>query len=264
LLLECAISEVRFVSIPRVLVADDNPLSLQFFHAALTALDIDCVEAGDGTIALELARRGAFDLLLLDVRMPSIDGPEALAQIRARQGPSQHATALATTADNDVTTHTRLRSAGFADVLVKPLGLDVLRAALDRHLPATHSREVASASAGWLDDGQALAAAGGDRTIASALRDLLVTELHLLPAELATIGARRDAHALRERLHRLDASAGFCGVPVLAKAGSTLRAALDASLWPEQAIVRFLETCERTRVLLAHAASARAGGSRAP
>lgn len=252
------------VSMPRILVADDNALSLQFFHAALTALGVDCMEAADGTIALELARSAAFDLLLLDVRMPDLDGPGTLNQIRAKQGPSQRATALATTADNDVATHATLRAAGFVDVLVKPLTVDALRAALVRYLPTRRSREIVGDPDDWLDENHALAVAGGDRAIAAALRGLLVAELDLLPADLAAISTRHDAQALRERLHRLDASAGFCGAPALAKAGSALRAALDAPTWPELEIFRFLETCERTRAMLAHAASAGVDRSRTP
>ncbi|MEO7324314.1 MAG: response regulator [Dokdonella sp.] len=252
------------VSMPRVLVSDDNPLSLQFFHAALTALGVDCIEAGDGAVALELAQRDAFDLMLLDVRMPGLDGPEVLMQIRAQPGPSRHAAALATTADNDAASHAMLHAAGFLEVLIKPLPVDALRTALDRHLPARHSFEIAGNQGDWLDENVALAAAGGDRTIATALRGLLIAELGLLPAELAAVSVRCDAQALRERLHRLDASAGFCGAPVLAKAGSDLRVALDTPTWPAHAIVRFLEICERTRVMLAQAASTGIGNRPAP
>ena len=252
------------VSMLRVLVADDNPLSLQFFHAALTTLGVDCIQACDGAAALALAHRDAFDLMLLDVHMPLLDGPQALKQIRAQQGPSQCATALATTADNDVATGAALRDAGFADVLVKPLTVEALRAALDRHLPARHSQKEPSDSDEWLDEDHALAVAGGDRAISNALRGLLVAELDSLPAELALISERRDAHALRERLHRLDASAGFCGVPALVRAGSLLRNALDAPLWPARATFQFLDTSKRARELLAQAISTGVDGRRTP
>src|SRR5674476_109563 len=67
----------------------------------------------------------------------------------------------------------------------------------------------------------------------------------------ASLGEREDAYALRERLHRLDASAGFCGVPALLHAASALRAALGAPAWPHSAILEFLAACERARVRLA-------------
>jgi CheY-like chemotaxis protein len=252
----------RAVSIPRVLVADDNPLSLQFFRDALAELGVDCVAAADGMIALEQAGRDAFDLLLLDACMPGLGGAETLAGIRARRGPSQHATALATTAHDDVAMQTALLATGFAAVLAKPLGLDTLRTALDRYLPAGVPR-AATNRREWFDEGHALAAAGGDHTIAAALRGLLVRELELLPTELDGIGERRDAHALRERLHRLDASAGFCGVSVLARAGSALRVELDAPGWPAAAIARFLDTCSQVHAMLGQTTSASVVDSRA-
>jgi CheY-like chemotaxis protein len=239
------------MSIARVLVADDNPLSLRFFCSALATLEIECIEATDGTMALGLSDRDAFDLLLLDARMPGLGGIEVLTGIRAHGGPSQNATALATTANDDPAAHAALREAGFVDVLVKPLGVTALRAALDRYLPVAGSRTLSKREELWLDEDQALAAAGGDRAIVLALRGLLVRELELLPAELTLISERRDANALRERLHRLDASAGFCGVRQLARAGAMLRTALDAPTWPEESVARFLDTCDRARAQLA-------------
>jgi hypothetical protein len=53
--------------------------------------------------------------------------------------------------------------------------------------------------------------------------------------------------ALRERLHRLEASAGFCGAPALARAISTVRASLDGTQWPAASVTTLLEVSERTR-----------------
>jgi CheY-like chemotaxis protein/HPt (histidine-containing phosphotransfer) domain-containing protein len=250
---------VQEVPKPRVLVADDNPLSLQFFCEALGSLGIDCIDAGDGVIALEHATREAFDLLLLDARMPGLDGAGALARIRARPGPSQGAIALATTADDDGSVHAALRTAGFVDVLAKPLDVAAIKGALERYLPAGCAHAADTVRRESLDERQALAAAGGDRSIVTALRDLLARELEALPAELAAITARLDAHSLRDRLHRLDASAGFCGAPALTHACSLLRTALDGPGWPEEAISRFLRTCRDVRALIGAPASADAG-----
>lgn len=244
---------------PRLLVADDNPLTLAFFRDVLAPLDLDVVECSDGGQALEVAAGSAFDLLLLDARMPVMGGIDVLTRVRAECGPSSNATALATTADNASTTRGTLLAAGFADVLVKPIGVDAVRVALRRHIvPSDPWRDADM----MLDDHQSLTAAGGDRVIAAALRALLVIELEQLPAELAAIGARRDTPALLDRLHRLDASAGFCGVPALVSAGARLRSAL-APGWPDAEIARFLATCQALRERLVHAASAAIVGQRA-
>lgn len=230
---------------PRVLVADDNPLSLAFFTEALRELGCTSGSAADGLQALALARASAFDLLLLDLRMPGLGGAEALAQLRASPGASRTATAIATTAAAE--TPDGLLAAGFAAVLHKPVDLAGLRQALARHLPVPAAVHGAPA----LDDAQALAAAGGDAAIVAALRGLLAAELDALPSEIAAIGSARDSEALRERLHRLDASAGFCGAPALSEAGSRLRAALAAAEWPQSEIGQFLKRCSEVRALLA-------------
>jgi CheY-like chemotaxis protein len=235
------------MSSPRALVADDNPLSLQFLAEALAACGMECVGASDGMEAFGHASERAFDLLLLDARMPRLDGASALARIRAQAGPSRHAVALATTADTMEATRVALLDAGFAEVLVKPFGIEALRSALVRSaIPCASADE-----AGLLDDDRALATAGGDAAIADALRVLFVQELDALPAEIAVIGARADRAALHERLHRLDASAGFCGAPGLAVATSRLRARLDAPDWPEHAIDDLLAAAARVRAMLA-------------
>jgi CheY-like chemotaxis protein len=234
----------------RLLIADDNPLSLAFFREALGCLGVETVEATDGAQALDSASIVAFDLMLLDARMPIMGGAEVLLHLRSREGPSRNAVALATTADDDPATHAALREAGFVDVLPKPIGAGALRTALAHFMPIQAIHALVDLPEVALDDRQALAAAGGDHGIAGALRGLFATELAQLPAELIAMTLRRDAPALRERLHRLDASAGFCGAPALVSAGARLRDALEATEWPEREIARFLDTCRRTHDLL--------------
>ena len=238
-----------------VLVADDNPVSLRFFSEALAQLGVACELAHDGLETVARAEHAHFDVLLLDARMPGLDGPAALARIRAGRGPSRDAVALATTADASASTRAELLGAGFVDVVAKPVTVNALRAALASHLPGLNA-SVASAAGGaddLLDDVAALSAVGGDVSILAALRGLFVAELDALPGELAAIGARSDVAALRDRLHRLDASAGFCGAPALVRACAKLRVSLDAPAWPAAAIDEFLASAARVRARLVDA-----------
>jgi HPt (histidine-containing phosphotransfer) domain-containing protein len=144
--------------------------------------------------------------------------------------------------------------AGFAAVVAKPVTVQALHAALSRHLPDLGGRMAAAptTTTEQLDEHGALTAAGGDVAIVTALRSLLVAELDALPAELADLEARGDIAGLRDRLHRLDASAGFCGAPALTRAGAALRAALDAQPgWPPAACDDFLAVCADVRGQLA-------------
>ncbi|HEY6984727.1 MAG TPA: hypothetical protein VH375_01490, partial [Rhodanobacteraceae bacterium] len=173
---------------------------------------------------------------------------------RAASGPSRDAIALATTADPSEQTRRELIGAGFLDVVIKPVSLESLRALLAKHLPSLQLDAVAREDRfdpGRLNDERALAAVGGDASILAALRGLLVAELDALPSEVAAIVARGDVAAMRDRLHRLDASAGFCGVPGLVEAGTRLRAVLDdAAGPPSTAVDEFLVTAAEIRARL--------------
>lgn len=246
------------MSTPRILVADDNPLSLRFLADVLADAGAEVGEAADGLAAVQQAHESTFDVLLFDARMPGLDGASALARIRAGDGPSRHAIALATTADDGAATAAALRGCGFVEVLPKPLRVDALRETVTRHLPAGKRfapapvardalRVEDSCDVDALDEEQARRAAGGDQAIVAALRGLFVTELEALPAEVAAFAATGDRDALRDRLHRLDASAGFCGVPAVAAASARLRDRLVDADWPERAIDDFLAAAERAR-----------------
>ncbi len=204
-------------AVPNILVADDNPVSLRFFADALAMLGVSSELAHDGIETVARAGRTRFDLLLLDARMPGLDGAEALARIRAEAGPSQSAPALATTAEAGEAARLRLAEAGFAGVIAKPVTVDALRAALARYLPDIGgSARSAKSSADGLDDARALAATGGDASILAALRGLLIAELDALPAEIARFrrtrrcrGIARPAAPAR-RIGRLLRRAGAC------------------------------------------------------
>lgn len=228
---------------PRILVADDNPLSLRFLVAALAVPGIECSEAADGDAAVELALARRHDLLLLDARMPGCNGADALARIRARAGPSRDAIAIATTADDDGATRAGLLARGFSLVLGKPMAAEALLDAVRRQLPLA----VAEDPPAWIDEAQALRVAGGDPAIAAALRGLLAQELEILPDELRRFAEQSDPAALRERLHRLDASAGICGVMQLREAVARVRSGLDEARWPVSELAALVDTVRRVR-----------------
>ncbi|MGA9421411.1 MAG: response regulator [Rhodanobacteraceae bacterium] len=236
---------------PRVLIADDNPLSLRFLADALTRLGITSVAVATGDAAIARANAEHFELLLLDARMPGSSGIDALAHIRKACGQSRHAAALATTAADESEVHANLLQAGFAEVLVKPITIDELRTALARHLASSPVRPASDDPS--LDNTRALRATGGDAAIVAALRRLLADELAALPVELSRLAEHRDLAGLHERLHRLDASAGFCGAGALTRAIEALRAVTTTrKTWPNREIACFLRCCDRVAGELQH------------
>jgi DNA-binding NarL/FixJ family response regulator len=102
----------------RVVVVDDQDLVRAGFCALLNAdPDIDVVgEAGDGHAAVELVRRHRLDVVLMDIRMPKMDGIQATKQIRAMDDPPE--VLILTTFDTDENAFDALE-AGAAGFLVK-------------------------------------------------------------------------------------------------------------------------------------------------
>lgn len=212
---------------PRVLVADDDPASLRFLCDGLRSLGALVQACADGTQAVSLARNAAFDMLLLDCRMPGAGAREVLATLRADGGASTGSLAVASSAELSAAEQRELLACGFHDVLRKPCGIAELQ----------HVLALLPGVAPVLDDEAALHASGDVATM-QALRQLLRNELTQLHLELDA-PERNDA-ALGDRLHRLRSSCGFCGAATLAAETVRLQQQLrEAPHGASPAIVRF-------------------------
>ena len=206
---------------PRILLAEDDPVSRAFLTETLRQLGCAVLPAADGAEALEAARSEHFDLLMLDRCLPRMAGDQVLRALREDAAAvSRDAQAIAATADPQAAIHAQLRAAGFTDVLVKPLGVASLRRAL-----AGLGLLTETSATDALDDGAGLAACGNAATL-DALRGLFVVELQTLQGEFETLRTNRDA--LRERLHRLRAACGYCGAMSLQRAAVDWSDALQA------------------------------------
>jgi CheY-like chemotaxis protein len=120
----------------RVLVAEDNPVNQRVAARMLERLGIGVDIASDGQEAVHCFGRESYDAILMDCQMPGIDGFEATARIRLREGSAHHTPIIAMTASAMQGDRERCLAAGMDDYLSKPVTLDSLRAVLDRWLPA--------------------------------------------------------------------------------------------------------------------------------
>jgi CheY-like chemotaxis protein len=121
----------------RVLLVEDNVINERVGVKLLTRLGCIVDVARSGEKALELIRRGYYDLVLMDCQMPVMDGYETTRRIRASEGESSRIPVYAMTAAVMDEERQRALEAGMDGYLVKPVQLSELAELLSRLRPAT-------------------------------------------------------------------------------------------------------------------------------
>jgi CheY-like chemotaxis protein/HPt (histidine-containing phosphotransfer) domain-containing protein len=206
----------------RVLVAEDNEFNVQVLEQLLLRRGHQVRVATNGREALNLCEQGSFDLLLLDLHMPEMDGFQVIHAIRERErGLGGHLPVIALTARSRSEDRAKCLAAGMDDFLSKPIRGDDLFQAIDRiirkdeggrmkdendRISSSDSSFIphpSSFGAGLLDAPTLLAACGGNPLI---LNKLCETFRKSLPQHIKSIHEAlgdRNAHALRESAHKL-------------------------------------------------------------
>ncbi|RPH44352.1 MAG: PAS domain S-box protein [Burkholderiales bacterium] len=174
----------------RLLVAEDNPTNRLLVGTRLRRAGhrVDLVE--NGLKAVEAVRANDYDVVLMDMQMPELDGVGATRAIRALPGPSGRVPIVALTADALPEFRERYMSSGLDDYMTKPIDWPALERVLRRYAPApTGVARNADAP-----DGQVAAA---DTTAAAAVPIVptvpTVPTVPVGPASTATPAARPDA-----------------------------------------------------------------------
>ena len=130
----------------RILVAEDNPINQAVVKAVLGAIEAEVDLADDGEQALRLLRANAYDLVLMDIHMPNMDGIEALRRLRAGEAGRSDLPVIALTADAMTGDADRFIAMGFDAVDSKPIQPARLIAAIGAVLEAAAA--VAETAAG--------------------------------------------------------------------------------------------------------------------
>ena len=108
-----------YIAGKRILIVEDNKVNRVIFSLMLKNLQAKVDEAENGLDALELIDQNRYDLILMDIQMPVMDGPSTLANIRKKYGDELPVIALTAAAFKSEVVH--MLNLGFADCITKPI-----------------------------------------------------------------------------------------------------------------------------------------------
>ena len=121
----------------RILIVDDTKMNLVVATEFLKDTKVNIDTAGSGKEAVELALSNKYDVILMDQRMPEMDGEETLKVIKSHEeGPNIKTPVICLTADAVVGARERYLSKGFDDYLTKPIDSTNLEKTLKKYIPA--------------------------------------------------------------------------------------------------------------------------------
>jgi len=114
----------------KVLVVEDNPLNLELVLAILETDGFDAYEAIDGEESLKMVDKDVFDLILMDIELPGMDGVEAAKKIKIKYKniPIIALTSYAMKGDRE-----RFLSAGFEEYVSKPIDISDFHKRLEKY-----------------------------------------------------------------------------------------------------------------------------------
>jgi len=214
-----------------VLLVEDNHLSQQVAVTFLEIAGMEVTVASNGIEAVQLAESRPFDLILMDIHMPQMDGLEATRRIRqwpaAAQTPILAMTAAAMNEDRQ-----GALAAGMNDFIVKPFDPELLIKTLCRWVAPGETGDtmppLSEAAPGpvQFDTDSALARLGGNRDHYSAILRLFAAHNHSLLDQARALLANHDRQGLRHLAHSLKGEAGNAGISGVQQTARALEEAI--------------------------------------
>ncbi len=191
-----------------VLVVEDNEINRMVAREMLEQSGCTVTEAVDGQDGVRIASAHPFDLILMDISMPKLDGTAATKMIKSSKGPNETTPIVALTAHALPDDVARFREAGMEDVITKPLSADRLTAVLAEFSPEQTMIAETKTTRGGDDLIETL---GAEK--AQLLRQRTVEQLEEGLKELSAIAQAEVQHEkIRSIAHKLSGSTAMFGM----------------------------------------------------
>jgi PAS domain S-box-containing protein len=228
--------EGGFAQFQNVLLVDDNPVNMVLNSKMMQSIvpEARLTEAQDGLQALEYCRKERYDLILMDVQMPVMDGIEATKQIRTL---SEYGGVkiIGVTAGNVLGEKEKCLQAGMDDFLPKPLRQADLKGMLEKHLDAGNANGQEENAEHYLDMDHLNEQVGDDEEFKKMFLNLVVQELEVSRINLNAAAEGRDFEGIKKVLHKLKGTAGTAGLFRLAETAANWENQIEMN--PEDSVM---------------------------
>jgi PAS domain S-box-containing protein len=240
----------------RLLVVEDNAVNRQVASELLTLVgaEVHLAEGGESGVAAVVQSDQSFDLVIMDVQMPDIDGFEATRRIRAdarfRQLPI-----LAMTANASASDRAQCLQSGMTEHIGKPFDLDLAVSMILRLVRADESgdqsspaplpapSEVPGESPLLEPVGQILRRVANKVALAERLRDKFGIDVHTLIEDLTRAQQEGDLVKARLALHSIKGMSATMGARLLSERAAMLEQRMKEGVWPEAIAFQSLHQC---------------------
>ncbi len=196
-------AESRPQRVARILLAEDNAVNQRLALKLLGKAGHEVTAVANGRQALAALREKSYDLVLMDVQMPEMDGYEATAAIRQHEGSARHTPIIAMTAHAMKGDREACLAAGMDDYLSKPLKLEELMAVIEKWAGTGRAAEVAP-----LDWAALREQVDGDESFLRDLIELFLTDAPGRIERLRRAIAEGNEQAIKLEAHSLKGASG--------------------------------------------------------
>jgi len=231
----------------KVLLVDDNIINLKLAKTLLEMQSIQVFTAEDGQEAVEQATKQYFDLILMDLHMPKLNGFSAAKCIRNTDNPCSKTAIVALTANAMPEEQLQVFDSGMNDILLKPITeqqlIDVFTRWIDLDKNSAKKNSAArsnnqntlvqktpaqnNTAKDIFDKELGIKLAGGNEQLADELFPMLISELATHRENLLCAQQENNTEDLKKHIHKLHGGTKYCGVPNILAASANFENIID-------------------------------------
>lgn len=218
--------------IVNVLAADDSPINQFLIAALLESHELGYQLCDNGQAAISLANTQKFDLILIDLHMPMVDGKTASKSIRTSSLNSS-TPIIALTADTITAHEENLSQWGIDEVIIKPMSDAKLQTLLRKwsNIEIQANTEASGtpllANPSVVDYQHILQYARGNHTLAKRTLRMLKDDLTTRRSDLHSYFSCKNWHELAQQVHKIHGAASFCGTQPLKESARIVEESLN-------------------------------------